>query len=199
MPENCWKLLTCRATGTPPAEKDFPTAQYIYGKLLYKGEHLPQDIPAALKLLKAAAAQNNSFAAALAAKIYLTEESCKSVLDAVRLFKLAAENGSDYAEYQLGKLYLFGRETEQDIPSALYWLGQATEHGNQYAAQLLHSYRSGRLWGCFLGALRLLQQLARTFERRQEDQNRSIRFMKAERKLLQKIEEKRQAHGLKHG
>ena len=181
------------------AEKEFPTAQYVFGKLLYRGELLPQDIRAALELLEAAAEQNNSFAAALAAKIYLTEESCKSIPEAIRLFKLAAENGSDYAEYQLGKLYLFGRETEQDIPSALYWLGQATEHGNQYAAQLLHSYHSGKLWGCSLGALRLLQQLARTFERRQEDQNRSIRFMKAERKLLQKIEEKRQAHGLKHG
>ena len=181
------------------AEKDFQTAQYIFGKLLYQGELLPQDIPAALKFLEAAAEQNNSFAAALAAKIYLTEESCKSIPDAIRLFKLAAENGSDYAEYQLGRLYLFGEETAQDIPWALYWLDQAADHGNQYAAQLLHSYHSGGLWSCSLGALRLLQQLARTFEQRQEDENRNIRFMKAERKLLQKIEEKRQAHGLKHG
>ena len=96
-------------------------------------------------------------------------------------------------------MYLFGQETAQDIPWALYWLDQAADHGNQYAAQLLHSYHSGRLWSCSLGALRLLQQLARTFERRQEDENRNIRFMKTERKLLQKIEEKRQAHGLKHG
>lgn len=181
------------------AGEGFPTAQYVFGKLLYRGELMPQDIPAALKFLEAAAEQNNSFAAALAAKIYLTEEGCKSVPDAIRLFKLAAENGSDYAEYQLGKLFLFGRETAQDIPRALYWIDRAAEHGNQYAAQLLHSYHSGRIWGCSLGALRLLQQLARTFEQRQEDENRNIRFMKAERKLLQKIEEKRQAHGLKHG
>ncbi|MBR4656635.1 MAG: SEL1-like repeat protein [Oscillospiraceae bacterium] len=181
------------------AEQGFTPSQYVFGKLLYRGELLPQDIPGALALLEAAAEDGNPYAAALAAKIYLTEEICKSSPNAIRLFKLAAENGSDYAEYQLGKLYLLGSETEQNIPEALYWLGQAADHGNQYAAQLLHSYHSGHVWGCSLGALRLLQQLARAFEDREQEQNRNIRQMKAERKLLQKIEEKRQAHGLKHG
>lgn len=181
------------------AEQGFGPAQYVFGKLLYRGELLPQDIPAALELLEAAAAEQNPHAAALAAKIYLSENSCKNVQNAIRLFELAAANGSDYAEYQLGKLYLFGSETAQNTPEALYWLGQAAEHGNQYAAQLLHSHHTGHAWGCSLGVLRLLQQLARAFEDREQEQNRNIRQMKAERKLLQKIEEKRQAHGLKHG
>ena len=98
------------------AEQGFTPSQYVFGKLLYRGELLPQDIPGALALLEAAAEDGNPYAAALAAKIYLTEEICKSSPNAIRLFKLAAENGSDYAEYQLGKLYLLGSETEQNIP-----------------------------------------------------------------------------------
>lgn len=181
------------------AQEEFAPAQYQYGKLLYHGEHLPRDINAALRYLEAAAQGKNPYAAALAAKIYLTDEAHKSIMDTIRLFQLAAENGSDYAECMLGKLYLFGHEVEQDIWLALYWLESSAGHSNQYAAQLLHSYHTGRIWGCSLGALRLLQQLARTFDEREQEQNRNLKLMKAERKLLQKIEEKRQSHGLKHG
>lgn len=181
------------------AEDSFAAAQYIYGKLLYLGEVLPQDIASALKYLEAAAAKDNAFAAYLAAKIYLTEEPHKSVTDAVRLFERAAELGNDFAEYQLGKLYLFGKEVQQDIPLALWWLGSSAEHGNAYAAQLLHSYHSGSLWPCAMGALRLLQQLARAFDNREQERQNNLRQQIVDRKLLRLIEEKRQAHGLKHG
>lgn len=130
---------------------------------------------------------------------HITEEDGKRVPDAIRLLELAAENGSDYAEYLLGRLYLSGQEVEQNVSLALRWLEGASDHRNQSAKQILHSYHAGRVWSCSLGALHLLQQLARAFENRQQEQNRNIRQMKAERKLLQKIEEKRQAHGLKHG
>lgn len=181
------------------AEEGFSAAQYIYGKLLYRGEVLPQDVASALRYLEAAAQQGNAFAAYLAAKIYLTEDSCRSVADAVRLFERAAELGNNYAEYQLGKLFLFGKEVPQDIPLALYWLHASAEHGNPYAAQLLHSYHSGSLWPCAMGALRLLQQLARAFDNREQERQNNLRQQSIDRKLLRKIEEKRQAHGLKHG
>ena len=150
--------------------------------------------------MEAAAKAKNPFAAALAAKIYLTEETCKSVPDAIRFFELAAQNGSEYAEYQLGKLYLFGQEVERDLSLALRWLDAAADHGNPYAAQLLNSYRAGHSWRCGLCALQLLQLLASMFEDREnERQNRNLRQARAERKLLRKIEEKRRALGLKHG
>ena len=122
-----------------------------------------------------------------------------SVADAVRLFKRAAELENDFAEYQLGKLYLFGKEVPQDIPLALFWLNASAEHGNPYAAQLLHSYKSGSLWPCAMGALRLLQQLARIFDNREQERQNNLRQQSVDRKLLRIIEEKRQAHGLKHG
>ena len=174
----------------------FPPAQYVYGKHLYQSA---QDVPAALRYLEAAAQQQNSYAAYLSAKIYLMEEDYKSVPEAVRLFEIAAANGNDYAEYQLGKLYLFGKEMPQNSSLALYWLNAAAEHGNQYAAQLLRGYHSGSVWPCAMGALRLLQQLARAMQNEKDEQQKTIRQMKTERKLLQKIEEKKQAHGLKRG
>ena len=178
------------------ADEGFAAAQYIYGKHLYQS---CQNVPAALRYLEAAAQQQNAYAAYLAAKIYLTDEAHKSIPDAIRLLELAAENGNDYAEYQLGKLYLFGKEVPQDSSLAMYWLRLSADHGNQYAAQLVQSYHSGSDWSCAMGALRLLQQLARAFQERKDEQQKTIQQMKTERKLLQKIEEKKQAHGLKHG
>ena len=178
------------------ADAGFSAAQYVYGKHLYQSA---QNVPAALRYLEAAAQQQNSYAAYLAAKIYLMEEDYKSVPEAVRLFEIAAENGNDYAEYQLGKLYLFGKEMPQNSSLALYWLNAAADHGNQYAAQLLRGYHSGSVWPCAMGALRLLQQLARAMQNEKDEQQKTIRQMKTERKLLQKIEEKKQAHGLKRG
>ncbi len=51
---------------------------------------------------------------------------------------IAAENGNDYAEYQLGKIYLYGKDVPRDTDKAMYYLHLAAEHGNQYAAQLIH-------------------------------------------------------------
>ena len=180
------------------AESGLAEAQYVYGKLLYQGEETPQDLPAALHYLEAAAAQGNSFAACLAAKIYLTEVSHRSVPDAIRLLEQAAEHRNSYAEYELGKLYLYGREVQQDESMARYWFRSSAEHGNMQAAQLLHSCRPGKIWPCAMGSLRLLLQLARLFDDEQEQQS-NLNRLTIDRKMRRKIEEKMQAHGLKQG
>ena len=68
------------------------------------------------------------------------------------------------------------------------------------AAESLYSKYSGRLRNPSLGmaAVRLLSQLGRMFTdrlRRNEDGQRAV----IEKKLRQKIEEKKQAHGMKMG
>ena len=50
-----------------------------------------------------------------------------------------------------------------------------------------------------LCVLRLFRQLAGAFRRQEDDRQKVKQHLRTERKLLQKIEEKRQAHGLKHG
>lgn len=180
------------------ADGGFSSAAYLLGKLMYQGEVIPQDLNRALSYLERTAAQDNSYAAYLAGKILLTEDAVKDVLRAIRNFKIAAENGNDYAEYQLGKLYLYGKEVERNCDKAITYLTSSAEHGNQYAAQLLHSIHSNRNWSAALGTLRLLQHLSRIIQNRLEDERRGKAGV-IDRKLKRKIDEKKEAHGLKQG
>ena len=181
---------------TESAEKNFAPAQFILGRLLYKGEVTPKDIRQAVRWLDRAAAQKNPYAAYLAGKIYLTEESVKDIQKAVRSFELAAENGNDYAEYQLGRIYLYGNGVPKDYDTAMYYLHLAADHGNNYAAQLLHSIRVNGNFAAALASLRLLGHMARVIQNRLEDERRG-RENSIDRKLRRKIEEKKQAQGLK--
>lgn len=181
---------------TESAEKNFAPAQYLFGKLLYKGELIPQDLEKAIECLEKAAEQKNPYAAYLAGKIRLTEDAVKDISKALRNFEIAAENGNHYAEYMLGKIYLYGKEAEQDYAKAIAYLTASAEHGNQYAAQLLHSIKYNRNWFATLGSLRLLSQISRIIQNRL-DEERKGKANSIDRKLKIKIDEKKQAHGLK--
>lgn len=183
---------------TDSADKGFAAGQYQMGKLLYRGEVVPQDVSRAIEYLERAAAQKNPYAAYLAGKIRLTEAEFKDVLRAIRNFEIAAENGNDYAEYQLGKIYLYGKEVERDYEKAIAYLSSAAEHGNQYAEQLLHSIQSNRHWSASLGAIRLLHHLSRMIQNQLDDEKKG-KAGAIDRKLKRKIDEKKQAHGLKQG
>ena len=179
---------------TLSASRNFAPAQFILGRLLYKGEIIPKNITKAVEWLDRAAAQKNPYAAYLAGKIYLTEDEVKDIQKAIRSFKIAAENGNDYAEYQLGKIYLYGKDVSRDTDKAMYYLHLAAEHGNQYAAQLIHSIRVNGNRTAALASLRLLGHMARIIKNRIEDKRKGG---ETDRKLLKKIEEKKQAQGLK--
>ena len=176
------------------ASKGFAPAQFILGRLLYQGEVIPKDIKKAAEWLDRAAAQKNPYAAYLAGKIYLTEDEVKDIQKAIRSFIIAAENGNDYAEYQLGKIYLYGKDVPRDTDTAMYYLQLAAEHGNPYAAQLTHSIKVNGNWTAALASLRLLGHIARIIKNRIEDKRKGGG---TDRKLLKKIEEKKQAQGLK--
>lgn len=181
---------------TESADKGFAPAQYLLGKLLYKGEAIQQDLKNAIEYLEKASEQKNPYAAYLAGKIRLTENSVKDIRKAIRNFEIAAENGNDYAEYMLGKIYLYGKEVDRDYEKAIAYLTSAAEHGNKYAKQLLHSIKSNRNWFATLGSLRLLGHISRIIQRQLEDECKR-KQNSIDRKLRRKIEEKKQAHGLK--
>lgn len=183
---------------TDSADKGFAAGQYQMGKLLYRGEVVPQDVSRAIEYLERSAEQKNPYAAYLAGKLRLTEAELKDVLRAIRDFEIAAENGNDYAEYQLGKIYLYGKEVERDYENAIAYLSSAAEHGNQYAEQLLHSIQSNRNWSAALGSIRLLHHLSRMIQNQLDDERKG-KAGAIERKLKRKIDEKKQAHGLKQG
>lgn len=184
---------------TESADKGFTPAEYLLGKLLYKGEAVSQDIGKALYYLERAAKKENPYAAYLAGKILLTEDTVKDVPRAIRLLKIAAEHGNDFAEYQLGKLYLYGKDVQQDYAEAIRWLTSSAEHGNQYAEQLLHSIRSNRNWSAAMGAFRLLHHISRIIQNRLEDERRGKGGALIDRKLRRKIQDKKEALGMKQG
>ena len=181
---------------TASAEQGFPNAEYILGKLYCKGEIVPADMPKAIELLERAAEKGNPYAAYLAGKLRLTEDEVKDIEKAIRNFEIAAANGNDFAEYQLGKIYLYGRDTEQDMQKALEWLEKAAEHGNQYALQLLHSIKNNRNISAATGIIRLLHHVSRIIGDRMEAERKSGSSA-VDRKLKRRIDEKKQAQGIK--
>jgi len=176
-------------------------AQYLLGKFCFRGEHTEKDLQEAERLLTASAMQKNSQAQYLLAKLYLCGDGIpKDPEKAINWLKASVEQKNQYAQYQLGKMLLFGKETEQDIQNGIALLTASAEQGNVYAARLLQSYHSGRLRNPSVGmaSVRLLSQLARMFTdrlRRNEDGQQTV----IEKKLRQKIEEKKQLHGMKMG
>ena len=176
-------------------------AQYLLGKFCFRGEHTEKDMAEAERLLRASANQNNSQAQYLLAKLYLCEDGIpKDAEKALYWLWESVKQKNQYAQYQLGKMLLFGKDAEQDIQNGIALLSASAEQGNVYAARLLQNYYSGRPRNPSVGmaAFRLLSQLARMFTdrlRRNEDGQRAV----IEKKLRQKIEEKKQAHGMKMG
>lgn len=129
----------------------------------------------------------------------MAEDMVKDVPKAIRLLKIAAEHGNDFAEYQLGKLYLYAKEVKRDDMEAIRWLTASAEHGNQYAAQLLHSIRNNRNWSAAMGAFRLLHHISRIIQNRLEDEHRGKGGALIDRKLRRKIQDKKEALAMKRG
>lgn len=155
--------------------------------------------PEAERLLSASANQNNSQAQYLLAKLYLCEDGIpRDAEKALHWLWESVKQKNQYAQYQLGKMLLFGKDVDQDTENGIVLLTASANQGNVYAARLLQSYYSGRLRNpsVSMASVRLLSQLARIFGdrlRRNEDGQWAV----IEKKLRQKIEEKKQAHGMK--
>ena len=72
------------------------------------------------------------------AKAFLERDSEKyNPKKAVGLLIESARLGNAVAKYRLGKMYLYGKEIEKNLPKAFYWLEAAVKEDNQYAEYLL--------------------------------------------------------------
>ena len=179
------------------AEKELSSAEYLYGKLLYKGEAVSKNIEKSLYFLEKSAREGNPYAAYLAGKIRLEEEGYTDIQKAIGLLLIAAGKEHSYAELKLGLLYLRGKEVEKDEKQAVAWLKLSAGHGNQFAEQILNSIGRNSNWSAAIGALRLLVQFSRMIQSRIESGRKDGAPMHIDRKLRRKIEEKKQAHGLR--
>ena len=131
------------------------------------------------------------------AKEYLNKENkLYNPNKAVELLIESANLGYDVAEYQLGKLYLYGEEVDRDYDKAIAYFTASAEHGNQYAKQLLHSVKSKRNWSATIGSLNLLCQIGHIIQNQVENEYKG-KQVSVDRKLRRIIKDKKQAHGLK--
>ena len=144
--------------------------------------------------------QGNAYAMYSLAKMHLQGIAQYSdIRYAVHLLMEAAERGNQWAEYQLGKMYLYGQGVDKNYEMAVQLLSSAANKGNEYAQHLLDNYRPymHSSSATVLASMRLLarlSQIIRDDAEKRDNNNRAI-----DRKLMRKIEQKKQAQGQKKG
>ena len=180
--------------------QDNPYAQYLLGKLYMRGDDVDADYRTAEHMLEKSARQNNAYAKYSLAKMHLQGQAWNSNIQyAIHLLTEAAEQGNQWAEYQLGKLYLYGQGVDKNYELAVQLLTSAASKGNEYAQHLLDNYRpyTHSSSATVLASMRLLarlSQIIRDDAEKRDNNNRAI-----DRKLMRKIEQKKQAQGQKMG
>ena len=142
-------------------------AAYLLGKAYAQGTVLPRDMEKALELLAT-----------------------------------VAEKGNPYAQYLLGKIYYWGNGVEQDRENGLEYIRQAAEQGHPGAVGFLErlaQWESQRIHEqavpLFPLATRLLRQVGQIFGHQFSLDTPITRLV--DKKLRQKIAEKKLAHGQK--
>ncbi len=171
-------------------------AAYTLGKAYLSGEAISQNISRGIQLLTDAAERDLDTAQYALAKLYLADELVPMDKDkALHWLKKAVALNNQYAQYQLGKMLLFGQGIDRDIETGKYLLQCSAAQGNEYAQRILNNY--GRT-PIALAGFRLMANLAHMFQDRIEQEQKQNSNL-IDRKLRQKIEEKKQAQGLKMG
>ena len=175
------------------AEAGHDFSQYALGKLLQSQKRMEE----AVSWYKKAAAQGNLWATYRLGKLYLEGKDVpKDTAKAVEYLTNAAQEGNQYAQYTLGKLYLTGKDVARDREQAYRWFWESASQGNEYAQFFLDHFNDNRSPNVLLSATKLLHNMGRIF------QDNSIPpcppgSHRADRKLLQKIRQKKIAMGHK--
>ena len=149
--------------------------------------------------LERSAALGNQYAQYQLGKLCLLGSGVPKDADrAVEYLTDAAEQGSPFAQYLLGKLYLDGKDVPRDDETAQYWLGRSADQGNQYARFLLEQSQAhpNLLSDVLLSATRLLHHMGGIFQQNSAPPANPV-GLRADRKLRQRIREKKMAMGHK--
>ena len=171
------------------SDRGFTVADYRLGKLYYDGELVPKDLLSARRYLSTASDDGNRLADYLIGKMYLDN---KNYYNAMFYLERAASDGNQYAQYLLGKMLLQNGEVDR----AISYLTMASLQGNKYATNLVNHYNSGRNPPIALTSIRLLHHLSRIIRNRLKDKNKDNLQHQVDKKIMQKIEEKKMAQGL---
>ena len=108
----------------------------------------------------------------------------------------SAEQGSQFAQYTLGKLFLLGGEVERNREAAVYWLTLSAEQENIYAQYFLLHLDDFRDQLVRQGVVRLFHHLGNLFLEQLPPAGQGVK-MGTDHKLRRKLREKRVAQGHK--
>ena len=175
------------------AEAGHDFSQYALGKLLQSQKRMEE----AVSCYEKAAVQGNNYAAYRLVRMYLEGTDVpKDTAKAVEYLTNAAQEGNQYAQYTLGKLYLAGADVGQDREQAYRWFWESASQGNEYAQFFLDHFNDNHSPNVLLSTTKLLHHMGRIF------QDNSIPpcppgRQRTDRKLLQKIRQKKIAMGHK--
>ena len=105
----------------PLAEQGNAEAQFILGKMYWKGQGVLKDPDQGVKWFKASAAQGNADAQFFMGSYYLLPH--RDIAEGVKWLRLSAEQGNKDAQWLLGKAYNAGdKELPRDPIQAEVWL-----------------------------------------------------------------------------
>lgn len=113
---------------------DVPS-MYAYGMRFVKGEDVPKDARVGYEWLSQAADKGHAEAQLFVG--LMSQDEAK----AVRYWRMAAEQGLELAQFELGVAYTEGKGVAQDVREAMHWYTLAFEQGN-----LAAHYNLGHLW-----------------------------------------------------
>ncbi len=178
------------------ATKGNKWAQYGLAKMMLDKESEHYDPDVAVEWLNESARQNYTAAKYKLGKMFLYGEDVPRDTEyALRWLKEAVTDGNHYAEFQLGRIYVCGKEVDKDYDKGMEYLKSSAEKGNQYAEQLIHSIENNRNWYAGVGIINLFYHLSRIL--REKTENDNAQHGRIDRKIRRKIDEKKQAQGLR--
>ena len=108
----------------------------------------------------------------------------------------SAEQGNPFAQYALGMIYFFGNGVDEDKPKAIEWITKSADGGNEYAVEFLQKMADyNRQPSAFSSTINLLRHLSRIISN--DYNNKHAKFIRTDKKEMQKIREKKESMGQK--
>lgn len=132
------------------------------------------------------------------AKKILEDENSKEedIKKAIKYLEISSENGNQYAQYMLGKLYLLGRYISADKDKAKIYFTLSVGQGNEHASFFLDNLdRFNKPSVCFMVS-KLIHHMGRVFEDNIPLKSSGV-GTKIDSKLLRKLREKKMGQGHK--
>ena len=121
------------------------------------------------------------------------EEKAKVIDEITEL----AEDGNVTAQYQLGKLYFFGKDVVQNKETAIKWLNLSAEQGNEYAKSFLENMDKWNNPYVGFTVTNLLKSLSNVFEDN-KPMDSTTTHQKIDSKSMRKLREIKASKGIKH-